>query len=84
MEKEEDPKAFLCFSAYALLSLNSQNLAAIVGTASLAGSVGQTRLAALGASNDAGDRQLPMGVASLVSSRLGYFTLGYCHLGTPP
>ena len=28
MEKEEDPKAFLCFSAYALLGLNSQNLAA--------------------------------------------------------
>lgn len=79
MEKEEDPKAFLCFSAYALLSLNSQNLAAIVGTASLAGSVGHYGLAALGASHDAGSRQLPVGATALIAAGLGHFTLRDSH-----
>ena len=30
-------------------------------------------------SDDAGDRQFPVGAASLISSRAGYFSLGYCH-----
>ena len=67
-----------------LLCIDCDDFTAIIGAASLAGSVGQTGLTALGASDDTGDRQLPVGVASLVSSSLGNFSLGYCHFGTPP
>jgi hypothetical protein len=63
-----------------LLCLDLDDFTAIVGAASLAGSVGQTGLTALGASDDTGDRQLPVGVTSLISSCLGNFSLGYCHL----
>ena len=78
-EKEEDPKAFLCISAFRLLSLNSQNLAAIVGTAGLACSVGHDGLAALGANCNAGSGQLPVGATALIAAGLGYFTLRDSH-----
>lgn len=67
-----------------LLCLDRQNFAAIVGTASLARSVGQTGSAALGASDDTGNRELPVGVTSLIASSLGHFTLGNSHVVTPP
>ena len=63
-----------------LLCIDCDDFTAIIGAASLAGSVGQTGLTALGASDDTGDRQLPVGVTSLISSCLGNFSLGYCHL----
>ena len=62
------------------LSFNRNDFTAIVVAASLAGSVRQAGLAALRASDDAGDRQLPVGTASLISSCAGYFSLGYCHV----
>ena len=79
MEKEEDPKAFLRISAFVLLRLNSQNLAAIVGTASFAGSVGHYGLTALGANRDAGSGQLPVGATALIAAGLGHFTLRDSH-----
>ena len=63
-----------------LLSFNRNDFTAIVIAASLAGSVRQAGLAALRASYDAGDLQLPVGAASLISSCTGYFSLGYCHV----
>ena len=79
--KERDFTASLSFSYRAnLLSFNRNDFTAIVVAASLAGSVRQAGLAALRASYDAGDRQFPVGAASLISSRAGYFSLGYCHL----
>ena len=62
------------------LCFNRNDFTAVVVAASLAGSVRQARLAALRASDDAGDRQFPVGAASLISSRTGYFSLGYCHV----
>ena len=63
-----------------LLSFNRNDFTTIVIAASLACSVRQAGLAALRASNNARDRQFPVGAASLISSRAGYFSLGYCHL----
>ena len=63
-----------------LLSFNRNDFTTIVIAASLADSVRQAGLAALRASNNARDRQFPVGAASLISSRAGYFSLGYCHL----
>ena len=71
------PSSF--FGSELLCLGNRKNLAAIVGTAVLAGSMGQTRFAALRASNDAGNGQLPVGAASLIPSCLGNFTLGNSH-----
>ena len=79
--KERDFTASLSFSYRAnLLSFNRNDFTAIVVAASLAGSVRQAGLAALRASYDAGDRQFPVGAASLISSCTGYFSLGYCHV----
>ena len=79
--KERDFTASLSFSYRAkLLCFNRNDFATVVVAASLARSVRQARLAALRASDDAGDRQFPVGAASLISSRAGYFSLGYCHL----
>ena len=78
--KERDFTASLSFSYRAkLLCFNRNDFATVVVAASLARSVRQARLAALRASDDAGDRQFPVGAASLISSRAGYFSLGYCH-----
>ena len=79
MEKEEGPKAFLCISACALLSLDSQDLAAIVGTASLASTVGSNGLAALGADGNAGSAQLPVGATALIAAGGRHFTLRNSH-----
>ena len=79
-EKEEGMEAFLLhFRIYALLSLDSQDLTAIVGTASLASSVGHDGFTALGANGNAGSRQLPVGATALIAAGLGHFTLGYSH-----
>ena len=78
-EKEEDANAFLCISAFALLSLDSQNLAAVVGTAGLASSVGHDGFTALGANRNAGSGQLPVGATALIAASLGHFTLGDSH-----
>ena len=67
------------FSALALLSLNSQNLTAVVGAASLASSVGHYGLTALGANRDTGSRQLPVGATALIAAGLGHFTLRDSH-----
>ena len=63
----------------ALLSLNSQNLATVVGTASLASSVGHYGLTALGANRNAGSGQLPVGATALIAAGLGHFTLRNSH-----
>ena len=62
-----------------LLSLDSQDLTALVGTASLAGSVRHDGLAALGANRNAGSRQLPVGATALIAAGLGHFTLRNSH-----
>ena len=62
-----------------LFSLDSQDLTAIVGTASLASSVGHDGFAALGADAHAGSGQLPVGTTTLVATGLGYFTLRDSH-----
>ena len=77
MEKEEGPKAFLCISACALLSLDSQDLAAIVGTASLASSVGHDGLTALGQTATLGADSF-----QLEPRRLSRRALDTLHLGT--
>ena len=78
-KEKRKAEAFLCISAFALLSLNSQDLAAIVGTASLASSVGHDGLTALGANRNAGSRQLPVGATALIAAGLGHFTLRDSH-----
>ena len=83
--KEKERKAAktaylpLAFSSVGSLGLGADDLTAIVGTARLARSVGQDNRAALGAGDHAGSGQLPVGTASSVSSRLGYFTLRNSH-----
>ena len=80
-EKEADPRTGLLVSLHwDLLRLDSNDFTSVVCSASLACSVGQTGSAALGASDYAGDGNLPVRVASLVASCLGNFTLGYSHL----
>ena len=66
-------------SAFVLLSLNSQDLTAIVVAASLASSVGHYGLTALGANRNAGSRQLPVGATALIAAGLGHFTLRDSH-----
>ena len=78
-EKEEGRSLPLAFPLCALLSLNSQDLAAIVGTASLASSVGHYGFTALGANCNAGSRQLPVGATALIAAGLGHFTLRDSH-----
>ena len=68
---------FLCSGLLSLSDL--AELTTIVGQARLAHPVGQTKRAALGAGNDAGNIQLPHGAATLVSTLLGNFTLRDCH-----
>ena len=69
-----------CISALCqLLSLDSQDLTAVVGTASLASSVGHDGLAALGANRNAGSGQLPVGATALIAAGLGHFTLRDSH-----
>ena len=62
-----------------LLSLNVQNLTTVVGTASLASSVGHYGLTALGANRNAGSGQLPVGATALIAAGLGHFTLRDSH-----
>ena len=67
------------FPLVVLLSLNSQDLTAIVVAASLASSVGHDGLTALGAHSHAGSSQLPVGATALIAAGLGYFTLRDSH-----
>ena len=76
-EKEEGDCLPLTFPA--LVSLGGQDLTAIVGTASLASSMGSNSLAALGADADAGSGQLPVGATTLVATGRGHFTLRDSH-----
>ena len=79
-EKEEGdclPPAFP--HCVELLSLDSQDLTAIVVTASLASSVGHDGLTALGANCHTGGRQLPVGTTALIAAGLGHFTLRNSH-----
>jgi hypothetical protein len=62
-----------------LLALCLENFLAVVITASLANTVATNKFSALGALCDAGENQLPIVGASLVSASLGYFLLWYCH-----
>ena len=79
MEKEEGEKCLPQNSACALLSLNSQDLTAVVGAARLASSVGHYGLTALGANRYAGSGQLPVGATALIAAGLGHFTLRDSH-----
>ena len=80
MEKEEGCCLPLTFPhCVELLSLDSQDLTAVVGTASLASSVGHDGLTALGADGDAGSGQLPVGATALIAAGLGHFTLRDSH-----
>ena len=76
--KRGRPEAFLCVFP-ALVSLGGQDLTAIVGTASLASSVGSNGLAALGADGNAGSGQLPVGATALIAAGRGHFTLRDSH-----
>ena len=78
-EKEEGWRLPLTFPPCALLSLDSHDLTAIVGTASLASSVGHNGLTALGANRNAGSGQLPVGATALIAAGLGHFTLRDSH-----
>ena len=63
----------------ALVSLGSQDLTAIVGTASLASSVRHDGLTTLGANSNGGSGQLPVGATTLVTAGAGDFTLRNSH-----
>ena len=63
----------------ALVSLGGQDLTAIVGTASLASSVGHYGLTALGTNGHAGSGQLPVAATALIATGLGHFTLRDSH-----
>ena len=63
------PSSLLSFRME-LLRSNFDYLTTVIVAAGLAGSVGQTGLAAVGASDHAGNGQLPVGAASLVASCL--------------
>ena len=78
-EKEEGRSLPLAFPLLSLFSLDSQDLTAIVGTASLASSVGHDGLTALGANRNAGSGQLPVGATALIAAGLGHFTLRDSH-----
>ena len=81
--KKRKAEAFLCVPLcllqLKLLSLGSHDLTTIVGTASLAGSVGHNGFAALGANAHAGSGQLPVGTTTLVATGAGHFTLRDSH-----
>ena len=72
-------KPSAAFPHVVLLSLNSQDLTAIVVAASLASSVGHDGFTALGANCDAGSGQLPVGATALIAAGLGHFTLRDSH-----
>jgi hypothetical protein len=82
IRKKRKTTAFLLPLRFSLLSLDSQNLTAIVGAAGFAGSVGQNGLTALGANRDAGSRELPVGTPALIAAGLGHFTLRDSHSDT--
>lgn len=71
-------------SHFRSLSLSSNDLASLIESASLASSVRQNSLSAVGAFCETGHCQLPYVAATLVASCLGYFTLRYGHVVTPP
>ena len=77
-EKEEDFRLPLTLGEK-LLSLGSNDLTAIVGTASLASSVGHYGLTALGADSYAGSGQLPVTATALIATGLRHFTLRNSH-----
>ena len=76
-EKEEGNCLPLPFPA--LVSLGGQDLTAIVGTASLASSVGHYGLTALGANGHAGSNQLAVIAAAGIAAGFGHFTLRDSH-----
>ena len=80
-KEKRKANASLSFSyrAKLLCRLDSDHFTAVVIAASLTSSVRQAGLAALRASDDTGDRQFPVGAASLISSCAGNFSLRYCH-----
>ena len=67
----------MCFGLLSVSDL--AELTTIVGQARLAHTVGQTKRAALGAGNDAGNFQLPHVAATLVAASLGHFSLRNRH-----
>ncbi len=71
-------------STFRSISLNSDDLASLIESASLASSVRKHGLSALRALGKTRHLQLPDVAAALVASSLGYFTLWYGHLVTPP
>ena len=79
MEKEEGYAFLLDFRNFALLSLNCQDLTAIVGTASLASSMRLGGLTTLGANGHAGSFQLAVVAATGIAAGFGHFTLRDSH-----
>ena len=79
MEKAEGKSLPLTFPLCVLLSLDSQDLTAVVGTASLASSVRHDGLTALGAHGHAGSGQLPVGATALIAAGGRNFTLRDSH-----
>ena len=80
MEKAEGKSLPLSLRYFpALVSLGSQNLTAIIGTASLASSMGLGGLTALGANSHTGGGQLPVGTTALIATGAGHFTLRDSH-----
>ena len=76
-KEKREVKTSLYFLA--LVSLGSQNLTAIVVTASFASSVGHYGLTALGADSYAGSGQLPVTAPALIATGLRHFTLRNSH-----
>ena len=78
-KKRKTRKPSSAFPLFVLLSLDSQDLTAILGTARLASYVGHDGLTALGANSHAGSGQLPVGATALIAAGRGHFTLRDSH-----
>lgn len=78
-EVQEKRKSQITLPLTLLVLFSSENFAAVVGTASLACSVGHNGFTALWAGNEAGSAHLPVRATSLVTSCLGYFTFRNSH-----
>ena len=78
-QKEKEEGVCLPLTLPALVSLGGQDLTAVVGTASLACSVGHNGLTALEANGHAGSGQLPVAATALIATGFGHFTLRDSH-----
>jgi hypothetical protein len=68
--------------AFSLILFNVQDHAALVLSAVAASMMGQAELAAVGALDDAGGGELPVGRAPLITPLSGDFSFRDCHVDT--